>query len=34
MLSFEDNIFIKNLWECKRFSACVREEGGYFEHTL
>jgi len=21
MLSFEDKIFIKNLWECKRFSA-------------
>ena len=21
MLSFEDKIFIKNLWECERFSA-------------
>jgi len=21
MLSFEDKIFVKNLWECKRFSA-------------
>jgi len=29
MLSFEDKIFIKNLWECKRFSArrLLREYG-------